>query len=191
MKKITLLFLSFAFSIASFAEIQMPKIFSDNMLLQRHAYVKIWGKADANAKVDVEFAGQQKSAKADAKGNWSLRLDKMPANKNPQEMKISENGKLGKTIKNILVGEVWIAGGQSNMQWPVRRSQDAKKNIAEAKELGNTWLSPNLAKNDTASIQLAVDNGIGLSFWTVNTIEDAKMLYDMGVRYMETDTLCY
>ena len=66
-----------------------------------------------------------------------------------------------------------------------------EKNIAEAKELGNTWLSPNLAKNDTASIQLAVDNGIGLSFWTVNTIEDAKMLYDMGVRYMETDTLCY
>lgn len=66
-----------------------------------------------------------------------------------------------------------------------------EKNIAEAKELGNTWLSPNLAANDTASIQLAVDNGIGLSFWTVNTIEDAKMLYDMGVRYMETDTLCY
>ncbi len=66
-----------------------------------------------------------------------------------------------------------------------------EQNIAEAKELGNTWLSPNLAKNNTQTIQLAVDNGIGLSFWTVNTIEDAKMLYDMGVRYMETDTLCY
>ncbi len=66
-----------------------------------------------------------------------------------------------------------------------------EKNIAEAKELGNTWLSPNLAKNNTQTIQLAVDNGIGLSFWTVNTIEDAKMLYDMGVRYMETDKLCY
>lgn len=64
-------------------------------------------------------------------------------------------------------------------------------NIAEAKALGNTWLSPNLEKNDKASIQLAVDNGVGLSFWTVNTIEDAKMLYDMGIRYMETDTLCY
>ena len=133
MKKITLLFLSLAFSIASFAEIKMPKIFSDNMLLQRHAYVKIWGKADANAKVDVEFAGQQKSAKADAKGNWSLKLDKMPANKNPQEMKISENGKLCKTIKNILVGEVWVAGGQSNMEWPVRRTSDAKEAIARAK----------------------------------------------------------
>ncbi|MBR2868315.1 MAG: hypothetical protein IKB88_04510 [Clostridia bacterium] len=66
-----------------------------------------------------------------------------------------------------------------------------EKNIAEAKELGNTWLSPNLAANDKQSIKLAVDHGIGLSFWTVNTIENAKMLYDMGVRYMETDTLCY
>lgn len=66
-----------------------------------------------------------------------------------------------------------------------------EKNIAEAKELGNTWLSPNLAANTKETIKLAVDNGIGLSFWTVNTIEDAKMLYDMGVRYMETDTLCY
>lgn len=66
-----------------------------------------------------------------------------------------------------------------------------EKNIAEAKELGNTWLSPNLAANDKTSIQLAIDNEIGISFWTVNTLEDAKMLYDMGVRYMETDTLCY
>lgn len=66
-----------------------------------------------------------------------------------------------------------------------------EKNIAEAKELGNTWLSPNLAANDKASIQLAIDNEVGISFWTVNTVEDAKMLYDMGVRYMETDTLCY
>ncbi|MBE6412079.1 MAG: sialate O-acetylesterase [Opitutales bacterium] len=143
MKKITLLFLSLAFSIASFAEIKMPKIFSDNMLLQRHAYVKIWGKADANAKVDVEFAGQQKSAKADAKGNWSLRLDKMPANKNPQEMKISENGKLGKTIKNILVGEVWVAGGQSNMQWSIYHTNEYKNFLARKNRLSIRYFNQN------------------------------------------------
>ena len=162
MKKITLLFLSFAFSIASFAEIQMPKIFSDNMLLQRHAYVKIWGKADANAKVDVEFAGQQKSAKADAKGNWSLKLDKMPANKNPQEMKISENGKLGKTIKDVLVGEVWIAGGQSNMQWPIARSQDAKKNIAEANNPLIRYFSQSTSKLSKTP-EFSSTNGV----WTI------------------------
>ncbi len=65
------------------------------------------------------------------------------------------------------------------------------ENIAKAQALGdNVWLSPNFARNDKASIQLALDAGIGVSFWTVNTVEDAKMLYDMGVRYIESDILC-
>lgn len=65
------------------------------------------------------------------------------------------------------------------------------ENIAAAKAVDeNIWLSPNFEANDAASIQLAVDANIGVSFWTVNTIEDAKMLYDMGIRYIETDILC-
>lgn len=60
--------------------------------------------------------------------------------------------------------------------------------IAEAQTLNSVcWLSPNFEKNDAASIQLAIDAGIGCSFWTVNELEDAKMLYDMGIRYIETD----
>ena len=63
--------------------------------------------------------------------------------------------------------------------------------IAKAQALSdNVWLSPNFEANDAQSIQLALDAGIGVSFWTVNTVEDAKMLYDMGVRYIETDILC-
>ncbi len=66
-----------------------------------------------------------------------------------------------------------------------------QKHIDEAKAIGdNVWLSPCFDKNDKESIQLAVDNKIGVSFWTVNTIDDAKMLYDLGVRYYETDILC-
>ena len=65
------------------------------------------------------------------------------------------------------------------------------ENIAEAKALGdNVWLSANFSMNDRESMQLAIDASVGVSFWTVNTVEDAKMLYDMGVRYMETDILC-
>lgn len=65
------------------------------------------------------------------------------------------------------------------------------ENIAQAQAIGdNVWLSANFDRNDKASMQLALDAGIGVSFWTVNTLEDAKMLYDMGVRYMETDILC-
>jgi glycerophosphoryl diester phosphodiesterase len=65
------------------------------------------------------------------------------------------------------------------------------ENIAAAKAVSeNMWLSPNFEANDKDSVQLAVDAGIGVSFWTVNTVEDAKMLYDMGIRYIETDILC-
>lgn len=65
------------------------------------------------------------------------------------------------------------------------------ENIAEAKATGdNVWLSANFSVNNTETMQLAIDAGVGVSFWTVNTIEDAKMLYDMGIRYMETDILC-
>ncbi|MBQ8027668.1 MAG: hypothetical protein IJ261_06085 [Clostridia bacterium] len=65
------------------------------------------------------------------------------------------------------------------------------ENIDSAKAVGDiVWLYPNFAANNKDSIQLAIDAGIGVSFWTVNTIEDAKMLYDMGIRYMETDILC-
>ena len=63
--------------------------------------------------------------------------------------------------------------------------------IAEAQATSDKiWLSPSFSANTEETIKLALDSGIGVSFWTVNTIEDAKMLYDMGVRYMETDILC-
>lgn len=66
-----------------------------------------------------------------------------------------------------------------------------EEEIAKAQALSDkVWLSPDFEDNDAQSIQLALDAGIGVSFWTVNTVEDAKMLYDMGVRYIETDILC-
>lgn len=66
-----------------------------------------------------------------------------------------------------------------------------EERIAEAQAIGsNVWLSPNYDENDAESIKLALDAGIGVSFWTVNTLEKAKKLYDLGVRYVESDILC-
>lgn len=66
-----------------------------------------------------------------------------------------------------------------------------EENIAQVQAIGdNVWLSANFSTNDAQSIQLAVDADVDVSFWTVNTVEDAKMLYDMGIRYIETDILC-
>lgn len=63
--------------------------------------------------------------------------------------------------------------------------------INEAKAIGdNVWLSPDYEDNNAESIQLAIDAGVNVSFWTVNSLEDAKMLYDMGIRYIETDVFC-
>lgn len=66
-----------------------------------------------------------------------------------------------------------------------------EENIAEAKAIGdNVWLSPCFQRNDKKTIQLAIDANVNVSFWTVNKLEDAKLLYDMGLRYVESDVFC-
>ena len=114
------------------AEVRLPEIFSDGMVFQRQKPVKIWGTAEPGADVKVEFAGNSGSAKAGKDGKWSLFLGAMEASAEPREMRISENGKPAKTVKNILVGEVWILGGQSNMEWVLANTDDAKEAVARS-----------------------------------------------------------
>ncbi len=102
-------------SISLNAEVLMPSIFSDGMVLQRNAEVKIWGKATPKSKIEITFENQKPSTNADDKGLWSLKLSALKENSTPSKMQIFENGKLEKTIQDILVGEVWMSGGQSNM----------------------------------------------------------------------------
>ena len=114
------------------AEIRMPEVFSDNMVIQRQMSVPVWGRANANATVNVKFNGQSKDTTADAKGKWMLKLDPMEASAAPQEMEISAAGDNLK-LKNILIGEVWLCSGQSNMEWPVNRTNNGTQEIAAAK----------------------------------------------------------
>ena len=114
-------------SSALWAKIQMPKIFGDNMVLQRDCQIAIWGSAAAGAEIRVEFKGQKAYAIADSNGKWKLFLGQLWADSEPAAMQIFEDGKLGAEIKNILVGEVWIVGGQSNMEWTIRRSHGFEK----------------------------------------------------------------
>lgn len=98
------------------AEIRLPKVIGDNMVLQQGKDVAVWGYADPGETVTVKFARQTKRAKADMDGKWMVRLDPMTASKKPAEMTIS--GRKEKVaLKNILVGEVWLASGQSNMEY--------------------------------------------------------------------------
>jgi len=113
--------------VASFARanVILPKILGDNMVLQRAKPVYIWGTADAGDDVSVKFAGQEKHAQPDAAGHWQVALDPLAASATPAEMTITATNTTQPassgvvTLKNIFVGEVWFCGGQSNMEYSV------------------------------------------------------------------------
>lgn len=88
-------------------------LFQDHMVLQREMPVYVWGTADPGETVTVAFAGQTRTAQPDAAGKWQVKLDPLSANSAPAELKV--DGKNHIVIKDVLVGEVWLASGQSNM----------------------------------------------------------------------------
>ena len=92
--------------------------FADNMVLQRGRAVPVWGVADPGEAVTVSFAGQTKKTKACADGKWRVALDPMDASAENRVMKIAGAAN-AEEIKNVLVGEVWFASGQSNMECPI------------------------------------------------------------------------
>jgi sialate O-acetylesterase len=130
MKRLQLLFL-LASAAAASADIKLPAIIGDNMVLQQKQSNPIWGWDKPGTKVTVTFGAQTKTAEAGAQGKWTVKLDPLPASAKPATMKIK--GTSTKELKNILVGEVWVCSGQSNMQWSVSQSYDAELEIATAK----------------------------------------------------------
>ena len=111
------------------AQLKLAEVFTDNMVLQREKPVSVWGTAAPGTSVTVKFAGQTVKATADAAGRFSLQLSPLKASAKPQQMTVSAKGqKL--TVRNILVGEVWLCGGQSNMEFnmgPVWRGGSTNK----------------------------------------------------------------
>lgn len=105
------------FASSAKAEIRMPKIFSDRMVLQRDTSVPVWGWAPAGTTVQIEFAGQRQQATADASGKWRVTLDPMSAQVSGRDMVVRLIGSDPQTIRvaDVLVGEVWVSVGQSNM----------------------------------------------------------------------------
>ena len=91
--------------------------FCDNAILQRQMPVPVWGWSKPGTKVTVSFKGQAKTASADKNGKWMVRLDPLTASADPAEMTVTDSAGHKVTLKNILVGEVWLASGQSNMEW--------------------------------------------------------------------------
>ncbi|AHM60759.1 hypothetical protein D770_12525 [Flammeovirgaceae bacterium 311] len=112
------------------AEVKLPYIFSDNIVLQRDEPLKVWGWADAGEGVKVSFNGQQLRTKADRKGRWVVNLKPM-AYGGPYEMQVSGKNNTVR-LSNILIGDVWICSGQSNMEWILKNTDNAEVEIARA-----------------------------------------------------------
>jgi len=119
-KRLLVLAICLIASIHLSAEVVLPRILGHNMVLQREQPVTIWGKASVGEQVQVSFAGQSKSAQADAVGNWRVVLEPMKASGIGQDLSITGTNTI--VLKNILVGEVWLCSGQSNMEYTMRKN---------------------------------------------------------------------
>ena len=111
------------------ANVKVAGMFGANMVLQRSAAIPIWGWAGKGEKVTVAFNGATNAAVADENGKWMVKLGPFPAG-GPYTMTIAGSNTL--TIGNILVGDVWLASGQSNMQWPLSKMDHAEREAAHA-----------------------------------------------------------
>jgi sialate O-acetylesterase len=112
-------------------ELSIAKIFTDHGVLQRDMPTPIWGKAEPGTPVKVRFANQSKTTKSDQQGKWQVQLDPMPANSSPAELTVSSGSKT-LTLTDILVGEVWLCSGQSNMGLGLSKATGGKEAIAGA-----------------------------------------------------------
>jgi sialate O-acetylesterase len=115
------------------SELRPASVFTDHAVLQRDTAVPIWGWANAGAEVSVEFAGQKKTAKADTAGKWMVKLDPMPASAESRELRVSQSPNPKSSIlHDVLVGDVWLCSGQSNMSIGVRNANSAQTEITQA-----------------------------------------------------------
>src|SRR5579871_2621361 len=115
---------------AARADVKPNPLFGDHAVLQRGKPIPVWGTADPGEEVTVKLQSATASAKAGADGTWMVKLPEQSAG-GPYELTI--HGKNTVTLKDILVGEVWVASGQSNMDWALRASFESQKAIEAAK----------------------------------------------------------
>ena len=125
--------LFFLFQSLSYAQITLPKVFADNMVLQRGIPIPVWGNANPGSLITAKLGTVHTSTKTGKDGKWMMQFPKFKEG-GPYKLEIFEQGKAQAAIKfkDILIGDVWLASGQSNMEWQVQQAQDAGNEIAKA-----------------------------------------------------------
>ena len=112
---------------------KLAPLFSDHMVLQRDQPVPVWGGSEPGDAIRVEFGGQTKTTVADSTGKWQVTLDPLPVSIEPRTLTVhSARSPQPAAFSNILVGDVWLCAGQSNMQWPVELSANGAAEVTAA-----------------------------------------------------------
>lgn len=131
-KYVTLLLLTITLTSKALGkDLSLANTFSDGIVLQREKPINVWGHAGPDQPVTLKFGEETKTTKANSKGQWSMKIGPLMASSEPRTMAIN-SGDSELSIANILVGEVWVCGGQSNMAWTMRGSTNADIEISAA-----------------------------------------------------------
>lgn len=112
------------------ADVKLPSVFGNAMVLQRGLATPVWGWAEPSEAITVRFANQEKRTSADRSGNWMIKLDPMPAGVEGRSLEVKGNNQI--VFQNVLVGDVWICSGQSNMEWTLKSSLNAEEEVKAA-----------------------------------------------------------
>ena len=114
---------------AARADVKLASVFSDHMVIQRDKPVTIWGTATPGKAVTVKFADETASTKSDASGHWTIRMAGQPASDTAQPLSATEDGANTVALQDVLVGDVWICSGQSNMEFALPRASNAAEAV--------------------------------------------------------------
>ncbi len=108
------------------AEVSLPKVFADHMVLQRDMDIPVWGWADPKERVEVIFQDKTYKTRADQTGKWKVEMN---ASSVGGPFTLTIKGKNTISLQDVLVGDVWLLGGQSNMEWPLKQTNGADDSI--------------------------------------------------------------
>ena len=156
------------------AKVRLPRLISDGLVLQRDVPLKIWGWADPSEKVKIDFLGKTYQTKADKQGNWKVELPAIKAG-GPFSMKVNEI-----EIHDILIGDVWLCSGQSNMELMVYRVLDLYQ--TEIEQTNNTnirYFKPSI-RNDSENPQNDFKDGTWLPATQANIMNFSSLSYLFG-----------
>jgi len=160
------------------ADVQLPHVFSDHMVLQQGRETPIWGKADPGETVTVRLGqGPRVQTQADEEGRWMLRVPTGKASRGPTVLRVTASNKL--LIRDVLIGEVWLCSGQSNMEWELIRSTQGQKAI-DAVHFSRIrhFKVPRFARDDDPPGAWTVSSPQTVSYYTAGGYFFARRLHE-------------